>query len=676
MKKILRCFCKYSLTAPKCGVMLIVLQVTVHGKSSAQTDTTKKLKEVTVSSSTIPQVQTITPAQQVSAIDFTRNSSFTVADAIRNFAGVNIKDYGGIGGVKTVLVRSLGANHTGIFYDGVQLNDAQNGQIDLGRLNLNNVQSITLYNGQPDNICQPARAFASASVLAIKTIRPSLSVDKPYQVLIGVKGGSFGLINPYIQWQQRISKNWSAIVNSYLEKADGQYKYKVNGDGSDTLATRRNSDIKAQQGDAALYWTKSDSNQFNLHLNYYNSDRGLPNAVIFYNPYSKQRVQNRDMFMQAGYEHIWANSFHLLLNTKLSRLYTHYIDPDFLNGQGGLNYKYTQKEVYQSATLAYHITGNWEISYAADFAYTDLDANVKDYAYPSRQTLLNAVASNLTLGKWRFQGSLLNSYINESVTTGKSSGSRSVYSPTIMATFKPFEKTNFQLRAFYKNAFRYPTFDEFYYFAIPVRNLKPEFAKQYDLGATYTKSLNSWLDYITITTDAYYNDVTDKILSIPNQNPYISSISNLGKVDVKGVDVSIKTQSKLDNNWRALLTANYSFQKAIDVSNPASSTYLEQIPYAPKHTLALNAGVDYKQLGIYYNQILSSSRYFSGENLPENLVSGYSVSDASAVYNFLIKAMPVIASIEVNNLFNTNYAVIRSFPLPGRSYRLTFQIKI
>ncbi len=245
-----------------------------------------------------------------------------------------------------------------------------------------------------------------------------------------------------------------------------------------------------------------------------------------------------------------------------------------------------------------------------------------------------------------------------------------------MASFKPFKSSNLQLRAFYKNVFRYPTFDEFYYFAVQARNLKPEFAKQYDLGATYTKSLNTWLDHITITADAYYNNVTDKILTIPNQNPYISSISNLGKVDVKGLDVGIKTQTKPNNDWKALLTVNYSFQKAIDVSNPEASVYLQQIPYTPKHTLAVNTGIDYKQIGVYFNQILSSARYFSGENLPENLIPSYAVSDASAVYSFLVKNKPVTASMEVNNLFNTNYAIIRSFPLPGRSYRLTIQIKI
>src|SRR5437588_7435683 len=115
-------------------------------KVSAQTDTTKKLKEVKVSTSPIPQVQTLAPSQQISAADFEHYSAFNVADAIRNFSGVNIKDYGGIGGLKTVSVRGLGANHTAVLYDDVQLNDAENGQVDLSKFNLNNVQQITLYN--------------------------------------------------------------------------------------------------------------------------------------------------------------------------------------------------------------------------------------------------------------------------------------------------------------------------------------------------------------------------------------------------------------------------------------------------------------------------------------------------------------------------------------------------
>src|SRR3981189_3183453 len=156
MKKTISYTFKYQGLWAGCFMVLIYLSATTH--LFAQSDTTKKLKEVKVNTSTIPQVQVIVPSQSISANDFIHYNAFNVADAIRDFSGVIIKDYGGIGGLKTVSVRGLGANHTSILYDGVQINDAENGQVDLGKLNVNGIQKITLYNAQPPNILQTARA--------------------------------------------------------------------------------------------------------------------------------------------------------------------------------------------------------------------------------------------------------------------------------------------------------------------------------------------------------------------------------------------------------------------------------------------------------------------------------------------------------------------------------------
>ena len=68
----------------------------------------------------------------------------SVADALRYFAGVQLKDYGGVGGIKTINIRSMGSQHVGIYYDGVELGNAQNGQIDLGQLSLDNIQEIAV----------------------------------------------------------------------------------------------------------------------------------------------------------------------------------------------------------------------------------------------------------------------------------------------------------------------------------------------------------------------------------------------------------------------------------------------------------------------------------------------------------------------------------------------------
>ncbi len=673
MKKTVTGF--FKLIRHRAGSLALLLFFITPDSLFAQSDTSKKLNEVKVSSAKAQQLQTITPSQQISSTDFARYNAVNVADAIRDFSGVIIKDYGGIGGLKTVSVRGLGANHTAVLYDGVQINDAENGQVDLGKLNLNNVQAITLYNGQPTDICQPARSFASASVLSVQTIRPGLNAAKPYLITTGIKTGSFGLINPYLQWQQRLSNNWSFIINTYTENANGRYKYLINDGVNTTTQVRIGSNISAQQADGTLYWAKSDSNKFNIHINYYNSDRGLPGAVILYTPPStSQRLWNRDFFSQAGYEHIWKNGFHLLLNSKFTQTYLHYFDPDFPNSTGGLDQHFTQHEFYQSAALSYHIMPNWEVSYAADLSVNNLDADITNFHYPTRVTVLNVLATNINLNKVTLQASLLNTNITESVRTGNATAPRNIFSPTVMATVKPFNDQGFQIRAFYKYIFRAPTFNELYYGFATNTNLKPEFTNQYDLGATYTKNLAGLFEYISLTADAYYNNVTNKIVYIPNL--YSGYSQNFGKVDIKGLDAGIKTLARLGNDYKALLSINYSYQNAINITDPTSSTYLNQLPYIPKNTVALNAGINRGKVGIYYNQVISSSRYYNNNNLPDDYLPAYAISDASVVYKGLIGHLPVTVSADANNLFNKSYVIVQSYPMPGRSYRFSFQITI
>ena len=80
-----------------------------------------------------------------------------VSEAVRRFAGVQLRDYGGVGGLKTVNVRSLGSEHTGVFIDGIQVDNAQNMQVDLGRFGLEGLGSISLFSGQKVSPLQSAK---------------------------------------------------------------------------------------------------------------------------------------------------------------------------------------------------------------------------------------------------------------------------------------------------------------------------------------------------------------------------------------------------------------------------------------------------------------------------------------------------------------------------------------
>ena len=117
----------------------------------------------------------VIPAQTLAGKKLEGLNSHSIADAIRYFSGVQVKDYGGVGGIKTIDIRSMGTNHLGVFYDGIQLGNAQNGQIDLGKFSLDNIEEISLYNGQKSEIFQPARDYGSAGSVYIKSRRPKFS---------------------------------------------------------------------------------------------------------------------------------------------------------------------------------------------------------------------------------------------------------------------------------------------------------------------------------------------------------------------------------------------------------------------------------------------------------------------------------------------------------------------
>ena len=85
-------------------------------------------------------------AQSLRGADLQALSTTSVADALKYFAGVQMKDYGGLGGLKTINVRSMGAQHVGVYVDGIRITNAQNGTVDLGKFSISSMESISLYN--------------------------------------------------------------------------------------------------------------------------------------------------------------------------------------------------------------------------------------------------------------------------------------------------------------------------------------------------------------------------------------------------------------------------------------------------------------------------------------------------------------------------------------------------
>jgi vitamin B12 transporter len=609
------------------------------------------------------------PAQLLNQQTLQELNSYSIGDAAKYFSGVLIKDFGGVGGLKTISVRSLGGANTGVLYDGVPVADAQSGQIDLSKFSSTFVQNLELDLANPQQILLPARAYSSAAVLSItsNTFNAINFAQKKWQ--LGVNEGSFGLWQPSAGIYLPVTKSFVVSASAEATWNKGDYPYSVpNGMFSQKL-NRTNSDIQSFQGEINTVKQFADSAILQMKIWSYSSERGLPGAVIDFNPVSAQRLWDNDLFVQSRYQTKLNSTTSLLISAKYSNLFTRYKDPNF---PGGLDNRYTQQEGYLSVALSKHFAKYFIASLASDAAVTNLTASTNNFSDPTRTNLWNSIAIQFAKGWWQVNASLLNTNNTDKTKIGAPLESKNVFTPTIAASYKLSSSSPFLLRAFYKRTFRMPTFNDVYYTAISNINpkLKPEYADQYDIGLTYSKSFSTALKQLNISIDGYYNNVREKITAYPSANLFIWTVTNIGRVDIKGIDLSGEANGRLNAkiNWSARIA--YTLQQALNTDH-SSPEYKNRIPYTPDNSGSGLVAINYKNYSVGYDLLFSDHRYGPGENNDANRLPAW------ATHGFFIATKIALREVQMNikaaadNVFDARYAIVESYPMPGRSYKIS-----
>lgn len=620
----------------------------------------------------------VIPAQRLDGEELRRLNSLSVADALRYFSGVQIKDYGGVGGIKTVNIRSMGTNHTGVIYDGVQLGNAQNGQIDLGWFSLDNMEAISLYNGQKSDILQPARDFGNAGSIYLRTRTPHFEEGETYHARATMRCGSFDLINPSALVELRLSSHVNASLSAEWVNSSGKYKFRyrrVNPAGElayDTTAVRQNGDINATRIEANLHGTLRSSSWSAKAYNY-NSERGVPGAIVNNVWRRGERIWDTNSFVQGSYTGYFGD-FTTLANVKYAFYRTHYVNND--DKQVKVDNLYKQREIYLSTSNMYSISRHWNVSLSYDFMWNDLSADMYGFARPTRYTNLLSVATSLDFPRVKVQASGLGTFIHDKLRGQQAPGDKHVFSPAVYVSGNPLRNRDFSIRAFYKQSFRMPTFNDLYYADMGNSQLNPERVTQYNIGLLYTHSGHGFVKAARLSIDGYYNRVKDKIVAYPKGQQFRWTMLNLGLVDIRGCDLSglitINPVDRLD----VTLRGQYTFQRAIDITNPADNYYRDQIPYIPRHSGSAVINAQWRGWGLNYSFIYVGERYNQQENIRYNYTQPWYTSDLSASKDLTLGRVSLRCLIEINNLLSQDYDVILNYPMPKRNYRFTVTVEI
>ena len=104
--------------------------------------------------------------------------------------------------------------------------------------------------------------------------------------------------------------------------------------------------------------------------------------------------------------------------------------------------------------------------------------------------------------------------------------------------------------------------------------------------------------------------------------------------------------------------------------------YKDQIPYTPVHSGSFSLAWENPYVNVSFHATGVSKRYASEQNIKANELKGYIECGVSLYRSFRWKKIDCSLRGDIQNIGDKQYSIVKSYPMPGRSYKLTFNISI
>lgn len=582
-------------------------------------------------------------------------STTSIADALKYFSGVQIKDYGGLGGLKTINVRSLGSQHVGVFIDGIRITNAQNGTVDLGKFSLSTLESISLYNANKLEKGQSASEYASGATVYMRTRKP---LTDSISVLAGI--GSFNTYRGRLNFQFN-RQGWQGFIDGEYLYSKGNYPFRYKSEYEDTVGRRSNSDIEYFRIEGALF-----KKGFASHIYSYISERGCPGGIVrrLSDKYTNiGREWDKDIFAQFSWQHHFNTQHFIRFNTKYSYEYLRY-NTDYPENQNTarVDNHYYQNDAYGSAAYTFSPNDLIYINVSYDARISWMRSDVRNFSSVRRLDQKAVADINFSWRGVRAQGSLLyQHYKDHTKIQAGASDPISKFTPAIVLGY--FYR-GLSARGWYKKIFRVPTLNDLYYTQAGNRNLKPEYTRQWNIGIEYTYSASSW--FANTQVDGYINHIDNRIVCLPLRGTYTWSMMNYGKTYCRGINTNFRVTC-FHRDWTFSLLGSFTFQHDVNRTDPEDEdTYDVPICYSPKFSCGITGMITWKKYSLTISELYVGKRIWSYAD-PADILAPYNNVDLklSGQWKWFI------ASLEVNDIFDVQYEHIPRYPMPGRTLRFT-----
>ncbi|MBL0174886.1 MAG: TonB-dependent receptor [Ignavibacteria bacterium] len=608
-------------------------------------------REVVVTATRMP-----TPFERVPAAtevfhteEIGRMPARSVADVLGMTTGVAVRVYGAEGSLRLASFRGLGPEYTVIYFNGVRMNDAQSGVVDVGRIALLNVGRIEIARGGYGAL------YGGDALGGIVDIR-SGPLSSPLTLRAG--GGSFG-------WKSMDgsvafgSASARLRLSALYEDARNDFRFTVprapygefRRTGSGSIARRVTAEGNALSGASAL----------SVHATVGNSVTGVPGAFTQAGrPGAEQRDADASLALQLRHQLDPATLLEVVPSARFAR--EEYRDPATVLAGLPIDSRYDNASAGVIASLlrsfgdCARVLGGIEAGFAslasADIA--GVPRRLSGALFTSAELRWNGLPALTFFPALRYDH-LDDAPVHRTLD---------VLSPSIGAVWDASNVLS--VRARISRGFRSPTFNQLFWRQGGNPLLRPEYSTSVETGLRIAS--RAGLPDLDVTL--FRHDLTDKIVWMPGAG-YFWTPKNIQHVLSQGVEARASGET-LGGMLRYAAGAQWTSAVKRNSSFPGDATAGKQLVYTPLFSGTASVEVlPVSRLSCSVLARYTGERYSSETNDAASRLDGFVTVDAAASVSVDAMSAAWTLKAELLNVLDASYEVIAFYPMPPRAFRLS-----
>lgn len=569
----------------------------------------------------------------------------SIADLLTRNSALFVKYYSP-GSLATTSMRGMGAQHTAVMWNGINLQSAMNGVLDLNLLPAFFIDQAALETGANASSCGNG-AIGGALVL-------NNELNGKRRLFFESGMGSFSQRHAAAGYTTRYKQLNSStrILHRYAENDFSFVNYFKPGKPTERMGNNRLQQFGFMQA-FSLKLKPGHLLYANIwHLQTYRQLPPVMGASLLLN--ERQDDVNTMLLLK----HEYKSGTKLQLNSKLAGLGEQI---NYFNAQLPPAYN-KARSLIADTELKWQLRKQLEwvsaLNYTAQTAFTD----------------------GYRAGKTRQMLSLLTRVNWQSLKPGLkiSAGNRQLISDGKMAPSTPDLGIEYQvhkalrLKANAASSFRLPSFNDLYWLPGGNPDLLPEKGRKAEFSAEYRHS------YFKLGATAFLHRVDNWIMWRPDPASFSWKAENAKAVESRGLELAFESKYTFSNLHFIRLMGKYQFVRSLntDVYGEDKSTVGKQLFYTPNHTGSASLQYVYRKLRIGIQSAYTGSRFTTADNQPDMRLPAYFLLNASAAFDIRFKKVNSVLEFTVFNLTDKTYTVFENRPMPLRNYQITYKFNI